>query len=171
MRLLILTCILLLTQVPKEPEKPIQHDDSGTTAQEVQKQIEPLPALSNPVGGTVAAPVSKPEQTNTTNTYGDFHHLDTYTNLFFTGLITLFTGLTWLVYKEMLRVSKINERAWIISDIGSIEETKIRGTFQVTVQLGNGGKSPAWITRRVSTTLRHMRREFIEFYSLCWAVC
>jgi hypothetical protein len=25
--------------------------------------------------------------------------------------------------------------------------------------------------RCVSTTLRHMRREFIEFYSLCWAVC
>jgi hypothetical protein len=31
-----------------------------------------------------------------------------------------------------------------------------------------------WITpeaRRVSTTLRHMRREFIEFYFLRWAVC
>jgi len=25
--------------------------------------------------------------------------------------------------------------------------------------------------RRVSTTLRHMRREFIEFYFLCWAAC
>jgi hypothetical protein len=25
--------------------------------------------------------------------------------------------------------------------------------------------------RRVSTTLRHMHREFIEFYFLCWAAC
>jgi hypothetical protein len=28
-----------------------------------------------------------------------------------------------------------------------------------------------WSLRRVSTTLRHMHREFIEFYFLCWAAC
>jgi hypothetical protein len=146
---LTLISILLLAQVPKKPEQPIQPDNPKATTQKVQKQIEPLPTpinSPNSVNGATATPVSNPEQTNTANTYSGPYHSVTYINLACTILIALFTFLTWRVYKAMLRTTKINERAWIVSEPSLIEETKVQGTFQATVQLGNTGKSPAWVT-------------------------
>jgi hypothetical protein len=146
MRFSILICVILLAQVPKKPEQPIQSKKSESTAQEVQKQIEPLPTLPNPIGSTTTAPVSNPEQTSTANSYDGPHHLVTYTNLFCAALIALFTCLTWRVYKAMLRATKITERCWLVSDVGSIGETQIDGKYQVIVKIPNNGNTPAWIT-------------------------
>ncbi len=63
-----------------------------------------------------------------------------------TAVSGLFAILIWVVYREMLRATKITERAWLVSDIGLIEETKRTGTHQVIVQLKNNGKTPAWVT-------------------------
>ena len=45
----------------------------------------------------------------------------------------------------MLRASKINERAWVVPVIGTIEPTKDPQQFQIKVDLKNNGKTPAWI--------------------------
>ena len=145
MRLLIVTCTLLLAQIPQKSEQPVERNKTRTAAQEIQKQIGPLPALPNPVGSTITAPVSKPEQAYTANTYDGPHHLVTYTNLSCTALIALFTFLTWRVYKAMLRATKITERCWLVSDVGSIEDTQINGKFQVIVKIPNNGNTPAWV--------------------------
>jgi len=138
--------VFLLAQPPQKPEQPIQPSNSKTSAQKIPEQVKPLPTLPNPVSGTTAGPIGNPEQTSATNGYDGPHHLITLINLLCTVLIALFTFLTWRVYRAMLRTTKINERAWIVSEPGSITETKIQGTFQAAVQLGNTGKSPAWVT-------------------------
>jgi hypothetical protein len=145
MRLFILICVLLLAQVSKKPEQPVQPSNPETAAQEIPKQIEPLPALPNSVSGSLAAPPGNSEKTNTTNCCDNSNHLITYTNLIFTGLIALFAYLTWSVYKGMLRATKINERAWIVPMVGELKPTKNAGLFQIEVELINTGKTPAWI--------------------------
>jgi hypothetical protein len=55
-----------------------------------------------------------------------------------------------------LKIQRLEREDWL-SEIGS-------GSNWLGYHLASA-------LRCVSTTLRHMRREFIEFYSLCWAVC
>ncbi len=149
MRLLTLASILLLAQVTKKPDQPVQSSNPKTAAQEVQKQIGSLPAsvnTPNSVSGALAAPISQTGQASTTNCCDNSNHLVTYANLMFAGFIALFTCLTWLVYMAMLRATKINERAWVVPNVGDIKPTTKADDFQVTVELRNNGKTPAWVT-------------------------
>ncbi len=63
-----------------------------------------------------------------------------------TTIVAIFTVLIFCVYLSMLRASKTNERAWVVPIIGMIEPTEEPTLFQITVDLRNNGKTPAWIT-------------------------
>jgi hypothetical protein len=74
----------------------------------------------------------------------DSIHLDSV----FTGIIALFTILTYFVYREQLRAAKISERAWIVPEVAPpIQDGgMISKNFQVVFSVVNKGRTPAWVT-------------------------
>jgi hypothetical protein len=67
-------------------------------------------------------------------------------NTLTTIAIAIFTFFTVRIYQAQLRALKINERAWIVPNVGIIEKTKDPEAFQIKVELTNKGKTPAWVT-------------------------
>jgi hypothetical protein len=146
-RLLILVSTLLLAQTAQNPSQPAQSQKTGDNGQEIRSQVAPLSAPPNSVNTAVPAPPSNSEKTSTANSYSDgpYHSL-TYLNALFTLAIAVFSFLTWRIYKAMLRATKITERCWLVSAVGSIEDTQVNGKYQVIVKIPNNGNTPAWVT-------------------------
>jgi len=92
-------------------------------------------------------PQRNSKQNSTANSDSGITHWFNYLNAVATVVGALFAFLIWLVYRAMLRATKITERAWLVSDVGLIEETKTEGIHQVIVRIVNNGKTPAWVTR------------------------
>lgn len=151
MRSLTLIYALLLAVVFYQVANPPDHSTkTGDASEQSKKEIKPLAAI--PPAKDADFPCTEVgkknkncEQTSTDNSGNRFIHSITYLNAASTVVVAIFTILIWRVYRAMLRASKINERAWIVPVVGTIEATKNPEEFQVKVELTNKGKTPAWI--------------------------
>jgi len=139
-----LLALLLATWIYQKVEPPKQSLEIRDPSEQSQGEIRPPSSSADINGSTTAKLNSDAHQTNTSN--NGWTHWLAPIDPFSTAIIALFTVLTYLTLRSQLEANKIEKRAWLVSDIGSIEETKIKGTFQVIVQLRNNGKSPAWVT-------------------------
>jgi hypothetical protein len=151
-----LACIFLLLSTslahqrepPKQQQKP-----SGDSTSKTDTKIEPLPTVKTPPtliptpANTGNAATTAPSTNTQKKSYQNngWEHVAIILSAVATLVIAVFTLLTWLIYKEQLRVSKINERAWVVPLIGEITATPDPKTFQIQVNLRNNGNTPAWI--------------------------
>jgi hypothetical protein len=121
------------------------------------RQSTTQPAVNATPAGTVsdATSVNKPtSQTNQSDRTTDEkpkHDLIDHINLLSTAAIAVFTFMLFLVIRRQDRAMKIAERAWLVSDIGSLEPTKSADLFQVICKIHNKGRTPAWITGMASS--------------------
>jgi len=130
--------------LPKQPEK------AGNASEKGQAEINPLP----PVPGAGHTLVTAPDgNTNQRDTENKWDHWKAPIDIITTAIIALFTAFTYFNLRSQLDATKIGERAWMVPHIGSIEETKTKGTFQVICQLVNNGRTPAWVTAAGSVGL------------------
>jgi len=136
----ILVLTTLLVQGGEPPKQPAKSGDSG---EQGRGEVKPVPSGTNTAGSATTKPNGDTNQTRTDNSW---IHWITPIDPFSTAVIAIFTVLTYFNLSSQLQATKIEKRAWLVPDIGLIEETKITGTFQVIVQLKNNGKSPAWVT-------------------------
>jgi hypothetical protein len=130
-----------------------QQKPSGDSTSKTDTKIQPLPTVPTPptlipssantVNPTAPAPNTNCQQTANQN--NKWEHISIILGAVATAVIAIFTFLTWLIYREQLRVSKINERAWIVPIIGEVTATSDPKAFQIEVHLKNTGKTPAWI--------------------------
>jgi hypothetical protein len=134
--LLLTTLIFQRAELPKQPAK------TGDSSEKIQREINPLPSLPG-TGDTTTKPDSYADQPDAGNIW---NHWKTPSDIAFTAIIALFTALTYFNLRSQLHATKIGERAWLVPNIGSIEATKVTGTFQVICQITNNGRTPAWIT-------------------------
>jgi len=134
--LLLTTLIYQRVEPLKEPPK------AGDSSGKGQQEIEPLPLLPGALNG-----ITTKSNSNAGQSYADnWDHWKTPSEIIFTAIIALFTALTYFNLRSQLHATRIGERAWLVPNIGSITETKIKGTFQVICQITNNGRTPAWVT-------------------------
>jgi hypothetical protein len=157
MYLIILFLLSLLT-ISRGAAQSQQQQRSRDTGDETKSEIRPLslsptpptlpPTASNTGNGAITTPNENSQQDRyqTKLHSSRWDHLSTFLTALATAIIAYFAWVTWNVYEEQLRVSKINERAWIVPVIGVITPTPNPKLFQIQVDLINNGKTPAWIT-------------------------
>jgi len=134
-----------------------QQQKTGNTREKTNSEIRALPPVTTPTplpptaantsNGTIAAPNANSQQASDQKDIlqNKWDHLATLLAAVATAVIAVFTWLTWRVYQEQLRVSKINERAWIVPVVGAVTPTPNPKVFQIQVDLLNNGKTPAWV--------------------------
>jgi hypothetical protein len=116
------------------------------------RQSTTQPAINATPAGTVsdAASVneeaSQADQTKITTGEKPKHDLIDHINLLSTAVIAVFTFMMFVVMRRQDRATKIAERAWVVSDIGSLEPTTRNDKVQVICKIRNNGRTPAWIT-------------------------
>lgn len=142
--------LLLATVIYQKIDPPKQPPKAGNSSEKDQRKINPLPPLTSSIDSTTTKPNSG---TNQTKIDDNWAHWITPIDPFFTAIIALFTALMYFNVRSQLHATKIGERAWLVPNIGSIEETKIKGTFQVICQITNNGRTPAWVTAAGSVGL------------------
>jgi hypothetical protein len=149
--LLTLLVLSLGIKFYQQPNPPDHATKTGNTSEQSKKEIKPLTAIpptttANPPCAEFSKPNKGSEQTGTDNSSNIFVHSIPYLNAASTVLVSIFTILIWLVYRAMLRATKINERAWVVPIVSPIEPTENPEEFRAKVELRNNGKTPAWIT-------------------------
>ncbi len=145
------TLTLLLATLICQGAKPAnQTEKSRNPSEKTQGEVNPLSPLPGSINGTTTKPNSGEKQNDTSNV---LDHWKTPIDILTTAIIALFTALTYFNLRSQLHATKIGERAWLVPNIGSIEETKIKGTFQVICQITNNGRTPAWVTAAGSVGL------------------
>lgn len=144
---LITTLTLLLAIALYQGTTPPDHPTkTGNTNEKGTEEIKPLVPVPDSAHAALGKPQESSKQNSTANPDSSVGHWFVYLNAVSTSVSALFAVLIWLVYREMLRATKITERAWLVPDIGLIEETKTEGIHQVIVHFRNNGKTPAWVT-------------------------
>jgi len=147
MRCLVTIPAVLLGMTFYQGSNPPDHSPkTGNANEKSEAEIKPLVPVSNSAHAAISKPQENSKQNGTANSDTGITHWFNYLNAAATTVGALFAILIWLVYRAMLRATKITERAWLVSDIGLIEETKTEGTYQVVVQIKNKGQTPAWVT-------------------------
>ncbi|MGA9304958.1 MAG: hypothetical protein WBW31_06080 [Candidatus Sulfotelmatobacter sp.] len=144
MHALVLLIVWLSWQQPDQPHRPadssIQRDNGAAND---RNRPQPTPRGVQQVQLFQSGSSADKNYGNDKNKTVDFINSGS------TVVIAIFTILTFFVYREMLRSSKIAERAWVVSDIASSipEDAKDSPNgFQIIYLLGNKGRTPAWIT-------------------------
>jgi hypothetical protein len=151
MRLLFTVLVLLLaTLICQGTEPTDQSEKSRNSSEKCQREVNPLPSLPGTGNARTTKPNSSEKQNDTNNM---LDHWKTPIDIITTAMIAMFTALTYFNLRSQLRATKIGERAWLVSNIGSIEETKVKGTFQVICKIKNNGRTPAWVTAAGSVGL------------------
>jgi hypothetical protein len=144
---LITTLTLLLAGVFYQGTNPLDHSEkAGNPSEKSEKKEKQLVTVADSTHAAVCEPQGNPKENSTNNSDNNVAHWFNYLNAAATTVSAFFAFLVWLVYRAILRATKINERAWIVPVVGSIEPTANPEEFQVKVELTNNGKTPAWIT-------------------------
>ena len=147
MRCSVAITTLLLTIVFYQGTKPSDHPAKpGDTDEKSKQEIKPLTPVPDSSHATVGKPNESSKQNGTANPDTGLPHWVNLLNATSTAVVALFTILVFFVYRAMLHATKMTERAWLVSDIGTIEETPTNQTHQVKVQIRNNGNTPAWVT-------------------------
>jgi hypothetical protein len=147
MRYLIALLTLSLGVASYQGTNPSDHaTQTGKATEKGKAEIKPLAPVPDSAGAAVSKPEESSKQQRTDDSNNVIPHWVSYLNAVSTAVVALFTVLMWRVYRSVLHATKITERAWLVSDIGSIEKTPAEETHQVIVQLRNNGKTPAWVT-------------------------
>jgi hypothetical protein len=129
MRTLIAIFSLLLAGVfYQEANPPDRSAKTRDTSEQGKKEVkrltvEPPPTDSDSLCAEIGEKNKDNAQASRNNSDQRFVHLMTYLNATSTVTVAVFTILIWRVYRAMLRASKINERALIVTVVGIIETT------------------------------------------------
>jgi hypothetical protein len=143
--LTVILAVLILSVQPNQ-DRDKHPSESKKSSQYSGCEIQILPTTSNTINESPNEPCKQPSKTDTQNKYQIIEHSTPFLNTLATIAIAVFTILTFLIYRAQLAAMKINARAWIVPIIHPIEPTADPLEFQVTVDLANTGKTPAWIT-------------------------
>jgi len=149
MRTLIALCMLgsLIFLQVKHTDNLAQPDKAADNSQSAAKQtVNVAPATTVPSATSINEPAAGTDETDGTKAEKPKHDLIDQINSLSTAVIAAFTVLMFVVMRRQDRAMKIAERAWVVSDIGSLEPTMQSDKVQVVCKMRNNGRTPAWIT-------------------------
>ncbi len=115
MRCVVMIPVLLLVVVFYQGTNPPDRSEkAGNPSEKSQKEIKQLVTMPDSTHAAVREPQGNPKQNSTNNSDNNVAHWFNYLNAAATTVSAFFAFLVWLVYRAMLRATKINERAWIV---------------------------------------------------------
>ena len=137
--------------LPAASSQPV-HNLGQTEIATAEGHSATQPAVNTAPAGTIldATSIDKPapqagKSDGATNEKPK-HDLIDHINLLSTAVVAVFTFMIFVVMRRQDRAMKIAERAWVVSDIGSLEPTTRNDKVQVICKLRNNGRTPAWVT-------------------------
>jgi hypothetical protein len=135
--------------------QPRQQQPPGHAGDKTNSEIRPLPpspappTLPPPSANTsdraITAPNTNQNQNNSRHPDEQSKHWYDFIDPFSTLIIAIFTGLTFVVVRNQLNATKIEKRAWIVSQVMSVGKADAKGTYQVLCRTMNNGQTPAWM--------------------------
>jgi hypothetical protein len=141
--------LLLLISLPSKQTNNTVQQPSNARAQSnncpAQSRSCPPPAPSVVQQFQLSQPAPDPDKSEGKDKSKASGFINSYSTL----VIAIFTVLTFVVFRNQLRASKISERAWVVPNIVSSEpqdEGGMADGFQVMCLLENRGRTPAWLT-------------------------